>query len=1430
MACVYKIKGKTVTLDQLEDFIRDVQEGSFQKVSVDKVTSSILGLHNKVKFNEDEHKYFIDGKEYRPVSTVIDNFKGWAYNRDHSGETAEEAMELGNKVHKYIEGVIKDNGFNDPVLNKEFQTQVKNFINKLKSRGGKLLSEVRVYDKETGIAGTIDLIHVHSDGSVTIYDFKTALETAYKRSRSERGLSAKIYDKDDTFSGGYSKDKRYSMQLRMYSRILERNFPWMNIRNEMIVPIEVRKDSNMENIDSFTMLDPHDIRDYTYFKASENNVFKVFNEEVRYGNAIGKADNSKGIIKAILGEQYEDEESNIERYAERVWERTKNLDSFRNTMNEEIKFTRKDKSGRLEQIKAERRRTNEFNKKHAVPAAIKFFETEESDSVIGSNAFRSTLKRLFAPYNKFRDRDDVKMYVLSDEIKGLQDHSDVLVVEHGGVTDLIVLGTGTNAKYKFNRKSNNIFGNYVSDFKANEMGIHLGNTKADTNLLKLGLILPHLKQIRPDLQIGRLMSVDVYSENSSVKHEQVYTLLPQVKAMLDHKAIKGQLTDELLEIYSGDSLDPDAYRQDYLHTLSTFLESDLASSLSEINNLSKKKAKELRNAIEDYRAEKVSLDKLIETLEDRLQYLLKHFKSMGGKDIKTSVDDMTSNPEFVNLSFALMQLKGVKDLYTLEDINSFREWMDTKEKTGVPMINMLAKMMDNGVNQIRHTFYSKYKNESDIMVRKLMKDYQERYNDAGAIKDRVMSAGMYRYFEPLLEKVPEGDDVRYTMSFHKTGTPEYKALSDVQKEFIEWYSDKIQDGWKMLLGERVYNERVKSGRIVRGEIPIMKASYAQQFFRAKNKLGTKEGTTLYKNALNDYFTRLTDFSNVHMDGDNDPRSIPDSFSNQLDPHERNRLLGRQEDMTYDMEMQNALEMNLEVVMDVFQVNALRKDIMGKVLPYSHAVTAVLKATAENGMIPGENKNLQDMVRKFNQMVVIGGRVQSTNKTERAAENILSNVSHFASIFMLGLNVTTVIVNFMQMAFSSLGASISNRISSDYGNNFFGIGDMTKAVVDSENLTASGHNKLELLTRLYGVSGQDLNALKNRKRQRTTDKSFINSDFFFKLMTAADYSIRAISLKAQMIKDGVWDAHTVKKVNIDGIETWVLEYNEDLDPRFKADPSKGRTLEQALAFKEYLREQLRKEGKVDENGRMLVAYDNNLRNQRKNYFDSIFDAYDTESRTTADSTALGRALMMFKRFMTPKIERFYKKRTVFSGSAYSDYRMIKDNEGNIDFVWEDSPIEGIYQSVQDLLKRTREEIGKIRRGEGDWDSPWGQLEDFQKDNIYKLGTDLALSAMIYMVISAMTGDDDDESKKKNSYVRMVLMRSIEDLTATYNPLMYLQLGASPLVTLSYIERVANSLSSLITNPSTEQADKTAKTTISAYKQITDIYNEFKEKGQ
>jgi len=204
---------------------------------------STINIHERdknISFQDIGHIYTIHGKQdYKSVTSIIKGYFN-AFNADliidkmmnsskwpeskYYGKTKYEikkewkengeiAAKLGTQMHKLIENYY--NGINEIVDSIEynyFQRFIKDFPQLKPYR-----TEWTIYDEELKISGSVDMLFMNEDGTLSIYDWK-------RTKGLEKSTQYKKYAKYPIQHIPDTNFWQYSLQLNLYKLIIERNY------------------------------------------------------------------------------------------------------------------------------------------------------------------------------------------------------------------------------------------------------------------------------------------------------------------------------------------------------------------------------------------------------------------------------------------------------------------------------------------------------------------------------------------------------------------------------------------------------------------------------------------------------------------------------------------------------------------------------------------------------------------------------------------------------------------------------------------------------------------------------------------------------------------------------------------------------------------------------------------------------------------------------------------------------------------------------------------------------------------------------------------------------------------------------------------------------------------------------------------------------
>ena len=200
-----------------------------------------ITLDNSIdpRTGQKRHIYQYEGQQAKGsvTSVYVDNWLKKIFKTDNRSELQKvidlAKAEFGDVVHEQIQDIIKSWTFQDgtkrttqsPIAPKVDPTTFKrlnNFIQAVMDQyeeGTVFKSEVKIFDKKTQIAGSIDLLVVMPEGTVEIYDWKTQ----------------EIYA--DQFDIKGYKEPMYRIQLENYRKILELQYGFKKFGRIRAIPI-----------------------------------------------------------------------------------------------------------------------------------------------------------------------------------------------------------------------------------------------------------------------------------------------------------------------------------------------------------------------------------------------------------------------------------------------------------------------------------------------------------------------------------------------------------------------------------------------------------------------------------------------------------------------------------------------------------------------------------------------------------------------------------------------------------------------------------------------------------------------------------------------------------------------------------------------------------------------------------------------------------------------------------------------------------------------------------------------------------------------------------------------------------------------------------------------------------------------------------------
>ena len=228
-----------------------------------QIPDKLFTTFNNVRYEDEPHKYYVDGKELISVTTILHRYQEdfaedyWSrYKSEEYSLTQREVLRAwefinkkgtmkGSAIHDYAENLFLNKVFPYPeqlILNefgfdpikKEYEItkeHVDRFYNDVRGKLIPIRTEMIVYDKESLIGGMLDMLFYNvRKKQFQIWDWKT--NKKFTEIQKENGIKTKnkntIEGRDERLSGILSgiqdNDMEiYSLQLAMYKLIIEKN-------------------------------------------------------------------------------------------------------------------------------------------------------------------------------------------------------------------------------------------------------------------------------------------------------------------------------------------------------------------------------------------------------------------------------------------------------------------------------------------------------------------------------------------------------------------------------------------------------------------------------------------------------------------------------------------------------------------------------------------------------------------------------------------------------------------------------------------------------------------------------------------------------------------------------------------------------------------------------------------------------------------------------------------------------------------------------------------------------------------------------------------------------------------------------------------------------------------------------------------------------
>ena len=193
----------------------------------------------------------------------------------------------------------------------------------------------------------------------------------------------------------------------------------------------------------------------------------------------------------------------------------------------------------------------------------------------------------------------------------------------------------------------------------------------------------------------------------------------------------------------------------------------------------------------------------------------------------------------------------------------------------------------------------------------------------------------------------------------------------------------------------------------------------------------------------------------------------------------------------------------------------------------------------------------------------------------------------------------------------------------------------------------------------------------------------------------------------------------------------LEYNEKKDKRFyNADGSQSK--DQKMLHK-VVKDQLNREGKIDDDGKMKIGYTGEDLHAIKNYAVDAFSSMDIDSQGAAAASLFGRQLGKFKSWINPRTGKIMAKPIEESLKTREMIRIFDEDGELVAIEPALTPDEGYMHTIGKILDNARHD-GKSMEA----------MNEVERKKMADMAADATTLLLIYLLFSMVTCSE--ETKK------------------------------------------------------------------------------------
>lgn len=1172
------------------------------------------------------------------------------------------------------------------------------------------LTEARLFDRDSKVAGTSDLLVIDHDGNVHIYDYKTSAKSELE------------------WNSNKNESNRY--QLAFYRQMLRR--AGYNVGSTHILPVELKEIDYANNaVQDFDM----GRISTKYFKETE-----ALMQNVKTIMPHTSTTETQQITDNTATHQFMKETFNYEQ--KKIVRGSKSVDDEYDRM---LRTQRFGDASQYYYWPLGGNSTGHKWPKTLGEAAIKnkiadiLKDVDEANTKLPQHIkdFTTDAKQVIADGGTLGDvnwagwsKDPNSNIKIRNLLHKYVKDSAWEVVDSDALADLNMISfenTQTNEIDFLSLSSDNlnqkpefvvpdattILGNFMNDNKAGQLGITQTATNGDVELLKMYSFIKANKPLYVDRKIGSMYALNII-DNDKIPAVKTQTLETLEKW---HKLLSAAVPQFAIpdSTWEPQQIDKARSAVDYISGL---LEDK--SWKSQVTGIDR-----LKGYVKQYND--LSYDAVDEKI-DALHNLSITLQKAIGYDFKAISQSSENNDIGIAIklaSEAILQLKKIP-MTIEEDLKQWGYILNENANTTSPKSfkNLaqanLVSITTDAMNNVRNSFL-KYVNEDGGL-----RDIHDKLYSQMSSVVHVKALG---YNLDIFDKLLEHDADKPTMRF-KDPDDLKNRLSQPQKDYIKAFLNTVN---VVRLTKMIKNG--KSDQDIADflaspdarNIPLLKAS-ALTAFKGKN----------FKQFTDDFFRELMNPGNIFSDDTQSLKRITNQSKmfNGFDLYDQN-IAKRAERI--DNAPEGEFETDLELVLATYMMAHHKEIEVNKKLPLVNAIqtSVMLNEIFNFNPTPNLVKLQKDYVA-----TTLFGKTMLAGESEKVAK-LTKGIQEATSAAMMWFNPLTGATEMISGLFGNVVRLMANK----YNEHTFGIKEYLKAhaIVAgtlNENKSSIKHvGFCDAINEIYGLSEMDVQRAAHEVQTGSAGLAHFRSKYAYWFNTFPGYFNRLVLFTAQAIKDGVIDVDTIGHLTKNSAYQMIdsrLVYNEKLDKRFslytnnKQMPDSRQTKdykEQKALYLAVTQDLINEADGMKSDGTMARAYNNKQRNSLKEFADEVHGSYDKENKTNFQKMAFGRIFMQFKGWISAKKNRWFTETNI--NETRGSYETQYDADGNPVSVWKGKVTEGITQSILAMYHEIQANKFNIAKS-------WDNMNATQRENFMFLLGDTLVFGLLALIVEMFTG--------------------------------------------------------------------------------------------